>query len=299
MRQSLQHPEHLRTFLLQAVPDLAGGFDCDRARLLDREFPLDDWRHREADLPFEIPYRAGAKELWALVIVLLEHQSDTDPLLPLRLLYFAVTYWDRQWRQWEQRARPRPPLRLNPVLPLVLYTGTTPWGSNPTWADLLGEPAAFPVFAPSWQPLFWNLADQTAEGLLASGEEWLETLAVIRAQGEEAATFEAVYTEAVRRLQALHGRDHVRWYDLMRILLTWATWRRPAPERATLLTAAQAGPADAAHQKEIQTMTQTIAEALRAEGEAKGEARGEAKGALRASRKLLRGLLEDRFGALP
>ena len=38
-------------------------------------------------------------------------------------------------------------------------------------------------------------------------------------------------------------------------------------------------------------MTQTIAEALRAEGEAKG--------ALRASRKLLRGLLEERFGALP
>ena len=99
------------------------------------------------------------------------------------------------------------------MLPLVLYTGTTPWGSNRTLADLMGEPAAFHAFAPSWQPLFWNLADQTAERLLASGEEWLQTLAVIRAQGEEAATFEAVYTEAMRRLQALHGRDHVRWYD--------------------------------------------------------------------------------------
>ena len=61
------------------------------------------------------------------------------------------------------------------MLPLVLYTGTTPWGSNRTLADLLGEPAAFHAFAPSWQPLFWNLADQTAEGLLASGEEWLQT----------------------------------------------------------------------------------------------------------------------------
>ena len=189
------------------------------------------------------------------------------------------------------------------MLPLVLYTGATPWGSNRTLADLLGEPAAFHVFAPSWQPLFWNLADQTAEGLLASGEEWLQALAVIRAQGEEAATFEAVYTEAVRRLQALHGRDHVRWYDLMRIVLTWATWRRPAPERATLLTAAQASPADPAHQKEIQTMTQTIAQAIfaegRVEGRVEGEAKGEAKGALQASRKLLRRLLEDRFGALP
>src|SRR2546421_6612805 len=110
IRESLHHPANLRAFLRRAVPTLADGFDCDRARLLDREFPLDDWRHREADLPFEIPYRAGAAELRALVVVLLEHQSDTDPLLPLRLLYFAVTYWDRQWPQWEQLARPRPPL---------------------------------------------------------------------------------------------------------------------------------------------------------------------------------------------
>src|SRR5436309_14718460 len=121
IRQALRHPANLRAFLHQTVPALADGFDCDRCRLLDREFPLDDWRRREADLPFEIPYRAGTEEVPALVLVLIEHQSDTDPLLPLRLLYFAVAYWDKQWRHWESLARPRPALRLHPVLPLVLY----------------------------------------------------------------------------------------------------------------------------------------------------------------------------------
>src|SRR4051812_41411031 len=95
LRHSLQHPANLRALLHEAVPQLAGGFVCDRARLLDREFPLDDWRRREADLPFEVPYHTGAEELLALVVVLIEHQSDTDPLMPLRLLYFVVTYWDR------------------------------------------------------------------------------------------------------------------------------------------------------------------------------------------------------------
>src|SRR5436305_6960137 len=95
IRESLHHPANLRAFLQQAVPDLAAGFDCDRARLLDREFPLDDWRRREADLPFEIPYRMGSETIWTLVCVLIEHQSDTDPLMPLRLLYFAVVYWDK------------------------------------------------------------------------------------------------------------------------------------------------------------------------------------------------------------
>jgi hypothetical protein len=139
IRNSLRHSEHLRTFLEEAVPTLAAGFDCSRAHLLEREFPLDDWRLREADLPFEIPYRYGTEESWALVCVLIEHQSDTDPLLPLRLLYFAVQYWDRQWRDWEQLSPPRPPLRLRPVLPLVLYTGVRPWGSNRALIDRTGE----------------------------------------------------------------------------------------------------------------------------------------------------------------
>jgi Putative transposase, YhgA-like len=100
IRAALRHPANLRAFLQQAVPALADAFDCERGRLLDREFPLDDWRRREADLPFEIPYRLGDEEGWALVCVLVEHQSAEDPAMPLRLLYFAVLYWERPWRAW-------------------------------------------------------------------------------------------------------------------------------------------------------------------------------------------------------
>jgi hypothetical protein len=78
--------------------------------------------------------------------------------------------------------RPRPPLRLRPVLPIVLYTGEARWGSNRTLADLLGEPEAFHAFAPVWRALFWNLADQTPEALLQSGEGWLQMLAVIQTE---------------------------------------------------------------------------------------------------------------------
>src|SRR5437879_6058862 len=154
IREALKQPDNLRDFLEYAVPDLAAGFDFTRARLIEREFPLDDWRRRESDLPFEIPYRLAGREVWALVCVLLEHQSDTDPLMPLRLLFFASVYWDQQWRAWEAAPSPKPPFRLNPVLPVVVYTGATPWGSNRTLADLLGEPQAFHAYAPVWQPLF-------------------------------------------------------------------------------------------------------------------------------------------------
>ena len=296
MRQSLQHPEHLRTFLLQAVPQLAAGFDCTRARLLDREFPLDDWRHREADLPFEIPYRLGDQDVWALVVLLLEHQSDTDPLMPLRLLYFAVIYWDKQWHDWEQLPKPRPPLRLRPVLPIVLYTAPRVWGSNRTLVDLLGEPEAFHSFAPAWEPLFWNLSDQSPEALLQSGLEWLQTLAVVRAQDAEPAVFQEVFVEALRQLQALHGRDPVRWYDLMRIVLTWALWRRPLAERQTLLAAAQASDADVVRQREMQEMNNKLGPTLAEVAWAKGEAQGEAQGKTKEAFNFLMRLGRKRFG---
>lgn len=300
--QSLLHPDNLRAFLGKAVPHLAAGFDCTRARLLDREFPVDDWRRREADLPFEIPYRTATEEIWALVCVLIEHQSDTDPLMPLRLLYFAVVYWEQQWKAWERLPTPRTPLRLRPVVPIVLYTGARPWGSNRTLLDLLDEPAAFHAFAPAWQPLFWNLADQTPEQLLQTGEEWLQVLAVVRAESAEAAEFAAVFAEALKRLQGLHGRDRVRWYDLLRIVLTWAMWRRPQPEQEALLTTAKASEDNAQRQREIEEMSErlgaTIADLAMAKGKMLGIQQGQVQGQLQARREDLRIFLEDRFGPL-
>jgi hypothetical protein len=307
IRDSLRYPEHLQALLQEAVPNLAAGFDCQRARLLDREFPLDDWRRREADLPFEIPYRFGVEEIWALVCVLIEHQSDTDPMMPLRLLYFAVVYWDKQWHEWEKLRPPRPEFRLRPVLPIVLYTSDRPWGSNRSIADLLGEPDALRAFAPKWEPLFWNLSEQAPETLLQSGTEWLQTLAVVRAQNAESPEFEKVFLDALQRLQALHDRDQVRWYDLLRIVLTLAFWRRPKKEVAQLLAAAQTHETDMARRKEIEMWSSkygpTIADEAwekgKAEGKAEGLAEGLREGLLRGRREDLRTLLEEQFGPLP
>jgi hypothetical protein len=289
MRQSLRDADNLRDFVRSAVPELADGFDDQQARLVDREYFLGDWRRREADLPFEIPYRTAAGEEWALVYVLIEHQSDTDPMMPLRLLYGVVCYWDRQWRDWEALPRPRPPLRLRPVLPLVLYTGATPWGSNKTLKDLLGEPTAFHAFAPTWAPLFWNLADRAPEQLLHSGAEWLETLAVIQNEGEEREVFRAVCNEALQRLEELQTRAPVRWWGLFEIIVTYALLRRPAEERDELM--AMALGACPPRRQEIENMTKTIAESWMEEGMERGR--------VEAARSILLGLLEDKFGKLP
>jgi len=181
------------------------------------------------------------------------------------------------------------------VLPPVLSTRAGPWQNNRTLHDLLGEPAEFHGFVPQWGPLFWELGQQSAEGLLASGDEWQQALAVLRAQGEQAPGFERVYVDAMRRLEALAGRDHVRWCELMRTILSWAQWRRPREEREALRAAGEAALTDANRQREVRTMGQTIGEAIWEEGRLKGETTGE----LRAARRILRQLLNTRFGTVP
>ena len=251
VRDLFLRPQHLRGLLARVVPVLAGGFDCERAVPGNRETLLSDWRRREADLVFLIPYRISAtEERTALVWVLIEHQSDTDPRMPLRMLHSVVSYWEKQWKEWEEKEPPRPTFRLTPVLPIVVHTGLRPWGSNRTLVDLLDEPEAFHAFAPRWEPLFWNLADLAPEAMLASAESWLQMLSVMRVDGADRDRYLAVHAEAMRRLEALYPHDHGLWYDLVHVVMSWGRKRRPREESQDLLESALASQRQATSQKE-------------------------------------------------
>ncbi|HJT76156.1 MAG TPA: Rpn family recombination-promoting nuclease/putative transposase [Gemmataceae bacterium] len=295
IRRLQAHPEHLRQLVSQVAPELAGRFAFERTRPLEREFPLPDWRRRESDLLFHVPFREAGGEAEALVCVLVEHQSAPDPSMPLRTLLYAVLYWERQWRAWEERRRRGEPLRLGPVLPIVLHTGPDPWAANRTVADLIDAPEGLRQHVPAWQPLFWDLAQQTPEALLGAAGEWLQALAVVRAERAGRDEFWPVFEEALRRLAPLSERDKLRWQDLMWFLLSWAVRRRPGGERHELFATVVSHVENATVQEEIQTMSQQVMQ----DWEQEAFARGEARGAFRNAREILRDVLSERFGELP
>jgi hypothetical protein len=283
VRDTLQTPANLRDFLRDALPDVADRLDYAKMRPLEREIVGGDWRVREADLLFEIPYLQSPHPP-ALIAVLVEHQSDTDPLIPLRTLLMTTGYWERVWRDWEAKPRPRDPLRLPPVVPIVLYTADVPWGSNEELADLLGPPEVLHAFAPGWKPVFWNLAERTPERLLAGGP-WMQLMTVMRVSVEEQAEIERLFTEAVRRLNTIRDIEHVRWYELLRAMFYYVSWRRPSLNRQVLeAILVRENPAN---QQEVQGMIKTGAEELMEEG------------AVRATRALLLKMLEDQFAPVP
>jgi hypothetical protein len=310
VRDALVRPDNLRALLRRTHPHLADRLDYSRLEIVPRAYLLDDWRQREADVLVRLPL-LGVEGGAVLVCVLVEHQSSADPVMPLRLLLSAVLFWEHQWRQWEQRHDFAVPLRLTPVLPVVLLTGPQPWNTNRNLADLFAGPDELRVFAPQWPTQLSELVGSTPAELLASGEPFWQALAVARAEREEAGVFRDVFLQALERLAPLAQTNRVEWERLLQLLLGWGLLRRGRREHAELIEAVRRSRLDTLLQQEVVTMIENVEQTWEQEllsiGEARGEARGRAEGeargreegALQAYREVLRTQLRERFGELP
>jgi hypothetical protein len=221
LREALRNRDSLRELLEVVVPDLAGRFDFSGLTEVPRTFVLEDCRDRESDLLFLIPFRTADGVEPVLVLVLLEHQSKADPLMPLRMLLYALLYWERQWREYEASHPEGQPLRLTPILPIVFHTAPRPWGSKRTLAELLQAPSELQPFVPAWNILFWDLADRSPDDLLTAQGFFVRFLSLVRAEHGNAATFRSVYEQALRQLEALAPQDKMRWRDLLWLAVSW------------------------------------------------------------------------------
>jgi hypothetical protein len=296
VRESLCRAENLRTFLRLAVPQWAEGFRCEGLRPLSREYFTPNWFSREADLPLQVPYQIRDREVQALVCVFIEHQSGTDPLLPLRMLFYAVCYWMKQLHEYQDNPEGQGPFQLGPVLPIVLYTAPRPWGSNRSVRDLYQGPEEFQGFVPDWAPLFWNLSERTAQELSATREGWAQLLAVMRAENAPRTEFAQVFAGVLEVLAPLAGENLLHWQELLGWVWRYATWKRPQEERAPLQQQVQQAHPDRA--SEVQAMTQTIAQELIAQGLQEGRAEGLREGELRTQRANIKQVLRIRFGSI-
>jgi hypothetical protein len=252
IRRLLEDPRNLRDLLADLLPDLVGRFDFTRVEPVDRAFLLDDWRRRESDLLFRLPFLpdpAAEADQTALVCVLIEHQSTPDPWMPLRILLYAALYWEREWKAWGAQQDRQERLRLSPAVPIVFHTGPAPWRTHREMAELIGGADELRAFAPRWAPLFWDLAERSPQELLEKAGEWLAALAVVRAEREDAEAFRQVFTRVLARLENLSEHETVRWHDLVWFVLSWALRRRPGQEREQLLETARSSQADAIHQE--------------------------------------------------
>jgi hypothetical protein len=293
-RRLLEEPHNLRDLLADLAPDLARRFDVEQREILPRTFLLDDWRRREADMFFRLPFREDPAAPPALVCILLEHQSEADPAAPLRILLYAVLHWQEEWKEWEAGHPPGELLRLRPIIPVIFHTGLAPWRAHRTMVDLIGASEALRRFAPEWQPLFWDLAERSTEELAQAAGELLVALAVVRGERAEEAAYRELVGTVLRRLEALSETERVRWHELLWFVLSWALRRRPGREREALMKTARESQTQVADRDEVARMSEAIAQTWEQELLTTGVVRGQ----LQEARRTLRALLEQKFGPL-
>ncbi len=257
-RDALEQIANLRDVLVEAVPDIASHLVFEQARYIKPAFLLEDWRGRESDLLCLIPYRlSDTTEEMVLICILLEHQSRPDPLMPLRVLLYAVLFWEQQWKEYERHHEEGATLRLTPVLPIVFHTGSREWSSNRSLADLFEGPDALRAYAPKWPLVFWDLAARTPEQLLASDGPFAQFLAIVRAEQSDAERFQQIFAQLAEQLEPLAGQDKMRWRDLLFLMLSWVLQRRPEEERDALSRTLAEKQHDLALREEVQTVSET------------------------------------------
>ncbi len=108
MKLMLENPRNARDLLLLSGAKVVELIDCDHLTWVKTTFVKRDYRHIESDVVLLAPVQHRKEERLrrAIVIyILIEHQSEPDRLMPLRLLEYVVQIFASQTREWSRRHR--------------------------------------------------------------------------------------------------------------------------------------------------------------------------------------------------
>jgi Putative transposase, YhgA-like len=306
IRDALRQSANLRELIARLFPELVEQLDFQRMHEVPRQFLLDDYRERESDLLVEVSFRDRPDALPLLICLLVEHQSTVDNAMPLRLLLYAVLYWESQWRAWSAGHPHGQPLRLTPVLPVVLYTGSEPWDGNRSLADMFPDHESLRAFAPQWQTCLCDLTTFSTEDLVHSPAAFWQALAVVRSERAPQPEYRRIIEEVSRQLATIAEQDRPRWDQLLKLVLYWSIYRRARGEHAELVNVVRACQSSTLLQQEVQKMSEQTwlnweQEIAITAAQKATEQAGQAKDAefTRKQRALLLTQLEQRFQVVP
>ena len=137
----LESPQNLADLLRLLSSELAAHLDFTHVQRINRSFVPPNLHKQEADMLVRIPLlNPSTPQLEMLVYILVEHQSEPDEVMGLRLLSYLVQVWELERREWQRKRIPQGERRLTPIVPVVFYTGTRRWDRVPTVADLMDLP---------------------------------------------------------------------------------------------------------------------------------------------------------------
>lgn len=242
-------------------------------------------------------FRIGTRTREAFVYVLLEHQSRDDATMPLRLLRYMTSIWERALA--EDAKRP-----LSPIIPIVISNVPGGWKGPRSFHELFGETGGFDQFVPRFDFIIDDLYELDVEALKRREVSPFARLAlwVMRTARDEARLVRE--NETFRR--ELHGLALAAPRDSARLLLYLQsvspqafhivvdglnTSRQEHEQMITAMDILRAG-----HREEYLAMLEKGLKRGLEKGRKEGFKEGRAEGLVEGERQALLRLIELRFG---
>ena len=93
-----------------------------------------------ADLLFNVPIIGSPHLQTRLAVLLVEQQTASDDLAIFRTSLHHHFAWAEDWKVWEEKHARGAKLKLGPPIPIILYTGSTPWNAAREFRELFEGP---------------------------------------------------------------------------------------------------------------------------------------------------------------
>ena len=121
----LENAANVRDLLRILREPAVDAIDFTQMNVERTHFVKSDFAHLAVDILLKAPFRAGdgRKPESIFIYLLVEHQSKPQRFLQLRLAEYVLEAYKMQKRAWDDKHDSDATFMLNPVLPIVLYTG--------------------------------------------------------------------------------------------------------------------------------------------------------------------------------
>jgi predicted transposase YdaD len=279
-RATFSQVEHAASILrLLLPPALVTRFNWASLALCPGSFIDEALAERQTDLLFSIEL-AGKR---AFLYIVFEHQSTSDPLMPLRMLRYEARIWDG-WVKDNPSAK-----RVPAILPVVLHHSPEGWRASVSFEAMLDvDPELLAVIAP-YVPRFQFILDDIS----ATSDEDL--------RGRAMSALGRLVLWCLRHARTpeelVHGLG--AWLDLVREV-------RRAPNGVAALAKVYTYIFHVNERYRPEELVKLLGKALGKEGKAEMasvaeqlQEEGERRGLVRGRREMLLALLTARFGELP
>ena len=299
LRRLLQDKEYVRGLVQIIAPDIERFLDFSRITYEKRSFISKALQERESDVLLSVPFQedTDVTDTDALLIyILIEHQSTVDKTMGFRLLSYMMQIWESQRREWETEKLPENERRLQPILPILFYTGDRPWTTPVSLTAIMDVPEILERFVPSFDTLFLGVKEAETEALTQSGHPLGWLLRVLQKEHSDETEISEALTDAVSHLASIDEDFAPQIAEALRYFVQLIFHRRSLGERDALVNIIRQHIQDP---KELNTMAQTTAEFLIEKGKVEGKVEGREEGRAEGKQDAVLKILQIQFQDVP